>query len=435
MTAATQHDFHPDAEMLNAFAEQALPERERSQVLAHLAVCGRCRQVLAFAQPAIGAEAVELEEVALPAAAAPAPPPPSAWWRRWRLVWVPAGVLATFIVTSLSIYLWQVDDSNKTVVVETQPAAPNLNAVAASSQDELAKVASPPSPPVATTPARPPAQTRAAMPETTPAPLPAAPDQQMFDRLTAGAATPRSVTQTVTVEQNQSSLAPVSPAQQPETAQLAPAGLPAVYGMQLKPLSPEQQQMEAKRQLMLAEQRKQIEAAAVQNQMFTGGAAQPSGAQGAIAGAAAGANSSAASTNQQTELRARSTAGFSQLHGSLASWNGSLQPIHLPSGLAVASLASAAHRAVAIDTAGTVFVSEDSRGAWKSVKPQWAGRAILVRTHTPSLPASKTAPAAATGDSTSAAVRPAPNPASFFEIVNDKNQIWQSTDGTTWTAK
>ena len=37
MNATTKHDFHPDAESLSAFAEQALGERERGQVLAHLA--------------------------------------------------------------------------------------------------------------------------------------------------------------------------------------------------------------------------------------------------------------------------------------------------------------------------------------------------------------------------------------------------------------
>ncbi len=55
MTATSQHGFHPDAESLSAFAEQALGERERAEVLAHLAVCGRCRQVVALAREAADA--------------------------------------------------------------------------------------------------------------------------------------------------------------------------------------------------------------------------------------------------------------------------------------------------------------------------------------------------------------------------------------------
>ena len=52
MSARSQHGFHPGAESLSAFAEQALAERERAEVFAHLAVCGRCRRVVALAREA-----------------------------------------------------------------------------------------------------------------------------------------------------------------------------------------------------------------------------------------------------------------------------------------------------------------------------------------------------------------------------------------------
>ena len=55
MTATSQHGLHPDAESLSAFSEQALGKRERAEVLAHLAVCGRCRQVVALAREAADA--------------------------------------------------------------------------------------------------------------------------------------------------------------------------------------------------------------------------------------------------------------------------------------------------------------------------------------------------------------------------------------------
>jgi len=42
---------HPDPDVLTAFSERALPERERGQVLEHLALCGECREVLALALP------------------------------------------------------------------------------------------------------------------------------------------------------------------------------------------------------------------------------------------------------------------------------------------------------------------------------------------------------------------------------------------------
>jgi len=43
---------HPDPNVLTAFSERSLADRERSQVLEHLARCAECREVLALAQPA-----------------------------------------------------------------------------------------------------------------------------------------------------------------------------------------------------------------------------------------------------------------------------------------------------------------------------------------------------------------------------------------------
>jgi hypothetical protein len=43
---------HPDADVLTAFSERSLPDRERSQVLEHLARCGECRDVIALSRPA-----------------------------------------------------------------------------------------------------------------------------------------------------------------------------------------------------------------------------------------------------------------------------------------------------------------------------------------------------------------------------------------------
>jgi hypothetical protein len=42
---------HPDADLLTAFAEQCLTERERSQVANHLSHCSDCRHVLVLASP------------------------------------------------------------------------------------------------------------------------------------------------------------------------------------------------------------------------------------------------------------------------------------------------------------------------------------------------------------------------------------------------
>jgi hypothetical protein len=49
---AAPEQAHPDADLLAAFAEQALSATERGGVLEHLALCGDCREVVALALPA-----------------------------------------------------------------------------------------------------------------------------------------------------------------------------------------------------------------------------------------------------------------------------------------------------------------------------------------------------------------------------------------------
>src|SRR3954470_1671319 len=55
--AAVRPGPHPEAEQLNAFAENALAASERETVLAHLATCVDCRDVVALAAAARPADA------------------------------------------------------------------------------------------------------------------------------------------------------------------------------------------------------------------------------------------------------------------------------------------------------------------------------------------------------------------------------------------
>ncbi len=100
MNAKTQLDFHPDAESLNAFAERALAEGERGQIAAHLAICGRCRDVVFLAQAAATGEgqlAGALTERNEKRSAS--------WFRNWWLVWAPVAALATIVGLAFSVHL------------------------------------------------------------------------------------------------------------------------------------------------------------------------------------------------------------------------------------------------------------------------------------------------------------------------------------------
>lgn len=84
LQAIAKAGVHPDPDLLTAFAEKSLGERERAQMLEHLAQCADCREVVSLAIP-------ELE----PAHAAPARPAKSPWLRWTVLRW---GALAACVV-------------------------------------------------------------------------------------------------------------------------------------------------------------------------------------------------------------------------------------------------------------------------------------------------------------------------------------------------
>jgi hypothetical protein len=61
---------HPDPDLLAAFAEQSLPDRERTPLLEHLARCADCRDVLALSMPPLESSARGIKDTA-PAQNAP----------------------------------------------------------------------------------------------------------------------------------------------------------------------------------------------------------------------------------------------------------------------------------------------------------------------------------------------------------------------------
>lgn len=94
LKASAPADNHPDADLLTAFAERSLSDRERSTVLEHLSRCGDCRDILALALPA-----TETEQIVVS-------PMPNRWltWPALRWGFVAAGVIA---VASVGIVKYQ----------------------------------------------------------------------------------------------------------------------------------------------------------------------------------------------------------------------------------------------------------------------------------------------------------------------------------------
>jgi hypothetical protein len=86
--AAPPSSAHPDADLLTAFAERSLNERERARVVEHLAHCAVCRDVVYFAQPEI--------EAPLPATAGS--PAPIRWFAWRRLQWAALAASLSLVV-------------------------------------------------------------------------------------------------------------------------------------------------------------------------------------------------------------------------------------------------------------------------------------------------------------------------------------------------
>ncbi len=99
---------HPDADLLTAFAESSLPDRERNGVLDHLARCGACRDIVALALP----EAEPIQTTVRPS--------PSGWLTWPNLRW---GVVAAGVVAIASFSIVQLERRSQSVTMAVKQSA------------------------------------------------------------------------------------------------------------------------------------------------------------------------------------------------------------------------------------------------------------------------------------------------------------------------
>jgi hypothetical protein len=388
MNANSQLDVHPDAESLNAFAEQALAERERGQILAHLAGCSRCRQVVYLAQEA----AAEMERATTVPAVRPASRHES-WFRNWRFTWAPVAALAAVVALAYVVHLRRVETVSEMATVAPQTAPQN----AVSNSGAVTQATRVPAAPASAAPGPKPSEIR--------------------ERKKA----PASVESAQLPPSFSAAIANAARANEPANAGSEEAAmLPGASGAGYSALG---SAAELKREPAVAAWQKEQERAAAASQvhgMAAKSIAQASGSESAkregtdrIVTAAAPQFDASRAPSASFEAGARPRAA-----GVFAVYTA--KQAGLPSGLAAVSTATAQHRILAVDKAGTVFLSEDSGGHWESVARQWSGHAVAVRMQ------------AAAKANPSVTVL---SPEVVFEIVNDQSQVWVSTDGRTWKAK
>jgi hypothetical protein len=416
MKTNSQLDIHPDAESLNAFAEEALAERERGQILAHLAACGRCRQVVYLAQEA----ALGMETA--PAAGVPAVHSairPDSWFRSWRFAWVSAAALAAVIALALFVHIRRLDhgagrvnQSFEMARVAPLPVLQSEGSVAkpASEERESAKAVKSAVPTVA-------AKASAGNLKSVPPSADSRPRQEEFSASTALASGAGAIGQS-NVDRDEAAMPPGAPGAGPggmEAAQYKPE--PAVAAWQEQQFSGAQQN-HATAAKATAQARVKVMADSME----------------------AGRGLAPATPAPQREAKTAPLGNFEvteqpRLAGILAAYKA--KTTELPGGLPVVSTATALHQVLAIDQAGTLFLSEDAGSHWERVARQWTGSAVAVRVR---LDFKGNAAATQAGGGSkhglsSSAAGALPSHAAVFEIVNDKDLVWLSADGRTWKAQ
>ena len=456
MNPMAQPDLHPDADLLNAFAEHALPEAERARVMAHMAGCGRCREVLFLAQAAVEPETA-------PPVFKPEPRPGwfSAAFTKWRVALIPATALAAVG----GIVLW----------VQLHPVAPGT---------QMAKLAPPTAPPSsqasppqsAARPAEPTARHREEAAVANNA-LSSAASSLQVER-TPALQSKKAATGVAAVDQLARTDVPNAPASSEPAEQGRAAGgihldgrsaATARYSMppqalgsasvatfSAAPPAPDGQQppMTTSQQATVT-----VDSAAVP--IAPAPAPSPPNIV-AVHGApfSAGHAQIAAPPSSKVELAPQPMNGPAVMRLALRA--------KLPSGLNTVSSAALLNRLVAVDSAGGVFQSQDGGKNWDAVFPRWTGKVVQVQAPTHSLyaliPAKETkAPelssvssqalvASAPGDNATpppfAAANDAPSPATpnakakakaappvlplQFRLVTDRHEVWVSADGKVW---
>jgi len=135
---------HPDADLLTAFAEQALTAAEREGVLAHLALCDDCREVVSLALPAADLVptpiAIETEASRATTSRTPAPRRPIFAWPSLRWAALAAAVVVAASVLVVRSGRWNhATLLSKAVPQVAATPTPNLSPSASSVNQQVSQ--------------------------------------------------------------------------------------------------------------------------------------------------------------------------------------------------------------------------------------------------------------------------------------------------------
>jgi hypothetical protein len=394
MNYTLQPDLHPDADLLNAFAEQVLPEREQARVFGHIAACSRCRQILYLAQ-----EAAEVMEAPARVAAARPEGEKKAWFAGWRVTWVPAAGFAALIAAAITLHF--------------RPA-PQPPEVAKAIVPEMGATTNPS--------IRPPAS-----PETVRTSTPSVP------------ANARGVADSTA--QRESEAEPESPASPPtvvgasnlSSAQPQPVPPPPSGSGQGFTAQPVPQKSNPETAVDAWQQERQRAMEAISAHADAAAKATQAKMHSTVEHMASSGASAYNAAATKMQIQSAPTGGFATSPAPRISGPTAAR-LALPSGLTPVSLVTAQNQVLAIDQGGTLFVSDDSGKSWVAVERQWTGKPLQVRLRRSSSGAGVFA-AQAHGDAGQASTSAPSSTVPSFEMVNDGGEVWISRDGRAWKPR
>lgn len=116
LRSAASEAAHPDTDLLTAFAEKSLTQREQTDVLKHLAQCGDCREVVALALPE-QIDAMPIKPVAGRSA-----------WMPWPILRWGAAVACVVVVAAVGLHFRPTSQSSAALSSDAPIARTNAGA-------------------------------------------------------------------------------------------------------------------------------------------------------------------------------------------------------------------------------------------------------------------------------------------------------------------
>lgn len=419
---------HPDADQLSAFAEHVLPDHERLETLAHLAECAGCRQIVFLAQRAQEAEST------LPQAV----PGSTRWWKNWHILWPVAAALTCGLLLVIALLQRRHPrDLPQRSDIALESSAPAPPSQALSPQYVV------PAPPQSGPPLSPKSSAAAK-----------AASSSLHSKSAAthvdvgGVASINGNLVTNTLKTNSSGLSsgfsPNELVADQQSANALSAGSQSVGGVMSSPVAPAPLSQGQTNGLLTnrQEQRTDLQSRNPQsrNQLFPQQAAalpsQNEPGQSMPNSVSQTLTVTSAPVALQTEQAVVSASAFDIGGAAQAKSARAL----LPSRRFAASTISNGIEALAVDSAGDLFLSKDAGKSWQRITHQWTGKAIKVSLESPASmtqPVSKKAMSAGAMASTNGgtAMPAAVPPGTGFELRTDTGNIWSSPDGLIWKLK